>query len=162
MNKIIFLDIDGVLNSNKYYEECDKLEKDPILTTGLDIDEKCVENLKKIIKATNAKIVVSSSWRTIRKFELFKKYMEKQELPIYDVTPSLDGRGDEIRAWLEKNKEQVQDFILIDDDVFPDFNELIEKLIKTSFYKEGLEEKHVRQAIEMLGRTKQIDRDYER
>lgn len=46
-NKIIFLDIDGVVNIPNYQA----------------FDGACLENLYEIVKKTNAKIVVSSSWR---------------------------------------------------------------------------------------------------
>lgn len=48
MNKYIFLDIDGVLITEKGYGELDVF---------------CQLQLKNIVDVTNAKIVISSSWR---------------------------------------------------------------------------------------------------
>ena len=55
MRKIIFLDIDGVLNSVKYDRE--RTEKDG------NIDETRMVLLKELVDGTNAEIVLSSSWR---------------------------------------------------------------------------------------------------
>ena len=60
--KVIFLDIDGVLNSETFSKDNHKV----YLATGEikpDVDEKAVQRLVTIIKETNAKIVLSSSWR---------------------------------------------------------------------------------------------------
>ena len=54
--KIVFLDFDGVLNSVIYDRERDK-------STNTNIDESRVCLLKQIIDETNAKIVLSTSWR---------------------------------------------------------------------------------------------------
>ena len=55
--KVIFLDIDGVLNSEEYYESFPDGEFIP------PIDPVCVERLKRIVDRTGAKLILSSSWR---------------------------------------------------------------------------------------------------
>lgn len=163
-NKIIFLDIDGVLNSGEYWDIIKPYE-DKLTEMQREIDSECLDNLKKIVNVTKAKIVVISSWKnTTRKFREFKKYMFENGLNIYDTTKnSPEGginRGTEIRQWLEEHKDEVDKFIIIDDDIFPDYNELEEKLIKTEFYNgRGLELKHVEKAINMLGRYKEYDEE---
>ena len=60
--KVLFLDIDGVLNNDKTFEEV----HDYYVKTGyhkVEIGLDMVERLFKIIEATGAKIVLSSSWR---------------------------------------------------------------------------------------------------
>lgn len=65
--KIIFLDIDGVLNSEKFYEKRHRCyEKGIPFAVNWpfsDIDPDSVDILNKVIKATNARIVMSSTWR---------------------------------------------------------------------------------------------------
>jgi histidinol phosphatase-like enzyme len=51
--KVIFLDLDGVLNV--YCEDRDEF--------GCTFHSNFVDNLKRIIEKTGAKIVISSSWR---------------------------------------------------------------------------------------------------
>lgn len=58
MNKIIFLDIDGVLNSNFWNEEHQKEISD-----GSLIDEEKVKLLSILVNKTNGKIVLHSGWR---------------------------------------------------------------------------------------------------
>ena len=63
-DKIIFLDVDGVLNSQSYYIEWMRRRR-----VGVDydnsekeIDESCVKNLKEIVDKTGAAIVLSSTY----------------------------------------------------------------------------------------------------
>ena len=156
--KVIFLDIDGVLNSTQYWESIQD-EKKTMLEMESELDPKCIRNLKKIVDATNAKIVVTSTWkRIIRKMNKFERYIPQYGLHVYDKTPCHpDGaihRGDEIRQYLKEHKNEVDKFILIDDEEYPDFNELTNYLVKTNFYKDGLCESHVKEAIERLGKVK--------
>jgi hypothetical protein len=122
--KIIFLDIDGVLNYNNWYvsNEYQKLQWNE--DNELDIDPACAERINNICKATGAKIVISSDWR-------FSWYGTQLRLErgginpdyIYDKTPEriwfagLTGfdhsRGAEINDWLEVNK--CTNYIIIDD-----------------------------------------------
>ena len=162
--KVIFLDIDGVLNSDKYWESIKSYEKE-LTEMQREIDSECLNNLKKIVNITKAKIVITSSWKkTNRKYEEFKKYMIQNGISIYDKTPnslqSSVNRGEEIRTWLEEHKGEVDNFIIIDDEIYPDFNELEERLVKTDFYKErGIEKKHVEKAINMLVRDREYDEE---
>lgn len=71
--KVIFLDIDGVLNSDNFYEEIfrNKPENQLVTTNGVwrysydagGIDSRCVKWLNKVTNDTGAVIVVTSSWR---------------------------------------------------------------------------------------------------
>lgn len=103
--KVVFLDIDGVLNSE----------------SGEDmriLDPKAVALLKKLIEKHRAVIVVSSVWRKLdwpnRIIKAFKKAGWEQP-PIVDRTPILCSlRGEEIKLWLSQNDVEV--FVIIDDD----------------------------------------------
>lgn len=163
--KVIFLDIDGVLNSTQYWESIQD-EKRTMPEMEFELDPKCIMNLKKIVDATNAKIVVTSTWKRIpEKMNKFERYIPQYGLHVYDKTPCYPDaihRGDEIRQYLEKHRSEVDKFILIDDEEYPDFNELTNYLVKTNFYEYGLGQKHVKQAIQMLGRTIAKKEEYER
>lgn len=58
--KVIFLDIDGVLNSNDWYVKTRGIGG----YNGGDVDPKCIELINDLIDATGAKIIMSSSWRS--------------------------------------------------------------------------------------------------
>lgn len=164
--KIIFLDIDGVLNSQNYFI---KTHKDNLIyhkvydyqnveqyqkLKVLDLDFEKLELLKKIVGETNCKIVVTSSWRNLRFWPLVEEYLINKGLPIIDVTPCLNGRGEEIRTYLKEHGE-IENFIILDDERFRDFNELENYLVKTDFYGDGLTEEHVYDAIEILNSKKE-------
>lgn len=135
--KIIFLDIDGVLNSVETF--INRLSK-----KELEIEEEKVKILKEIIDKTNALIVLISSWKIFFDENLnpidFKaielvKLLNKYGISIYDKTPSLGNREKEIEKWLE-NKE-VFSFIIIDDDISC-YDKLKNSCIKT-YYSNNLE-----------------------
>ncbi len=101
--RIIFLDIDGVLNS--------------VRTGWFNFDMFAVNFLIWVFQLTGCKIVISSSWRHNHN----KKFWDKI-LPdcIHDdyMTPSIYGnkiRGDEIQLWLDKHPE-VERYLILDDD----------------------------------------------
>jgi hydroxymethylpyrimidine pyrophosphatase-like HAD family hydrolase len=114
--KIIFLDIDGVLNN--YGTRKDN-----------DIDPKNIEVLNNIVKNTGAKIVVSSTWRRHHTIESLSKILIEAGLigEVISFTPSLrsDGilRGNEIYEWMNKNEDVIgcrrsdfNEYVILDDD----------------------------------------------
>lgn len=107
MNKIIFLDIDGVLNV--YCEGRDKF--------GCTFHKHFEDNLKHIIDSTNAKIVISSTWR-MSGLKTMQDMWKHRNLAgqVIDITPIIHDRirGVEIQKWLDKNK--VSNYVIIDDD----------------------------------------------
>ncbi|MBE6665227.1 MAG: hypothetical protein E7603_03265 [Ruminococcaceae bacterium] len=150
--KVIFLDIDGVLNSSAYDRE--RKENDG------NIDETRLPLIKRVVDETQAKIVLSSSWRTHwnRNLSLCDSVGKDMtalfavyQLEIYDKTPVLSSndRAEEIRMWLDKNKT-VTHFVILDDNRFG-WGELLEYLVSTSYrIGRGLEEKHLLEAIRLL------------
>lgn len=63
---------------------------------------------------TDAKVVLSSSWRH---FDKGREEVEKQVVKCIDITGDSDNgfRGDEIKAWLDAHSE-VERYAIIDDD----------------------------------------------
>ena len=154
--KVIFLDIDGVLNSDEYL---DKVKKSDIQGIERDIDVGKVKLLKRAIDETGARVVLSSSWRYTRNARYLKELLANYEIRV-DSTPYIqDIRGLEIKKWLSEN-QGVEDFIILDDEIFDSFDEeLIKKLVKVSngngrSLGEGLLPKDVDEIIERLGRKK--------
>ncbi len=154
--KVIFLDIDGVLNSDEYL---DKVKNSDIQGIERDIDVGKVKLLKRAIDETGARVVLSSSWRYTRNARYLKELLANYEIRV-DSTPYIqDIRGLEIKKWLSEN-QGVEDFIILDDEIFDSFDEeLIKKLVKVSngngrSLGEGLLPKDVDEIIERLGRKK--------
>jgi HAD domain in Swiss Army Knife RNA repair proteins len=103
--KIIFLDIDGVLNSDKTPNP----RKFPYI-----VDKKLLRRLKKLLKRTNAKVVLSSSWRCDPVGLLAAKYWG---VPFIDVCPDKprSPRGKEMLEWLADHPKATR-FAIIDDE----------------------------------------------
>lgn len=59
----IFLDVDGVLNNKKHYKKQHKKYGGRFCCENMPFNPRSLKNLRKIVKKTNSKIVVSSSWR---------------------------------------------------------------------------------------------------
>jgi len=133
MQKILFLDIDGVLNTALWYGPKDN--KAPKDKWGYTFDPMSVANLKRIVDETGAEIVISSSWKCIG-LPMLRRMWKARKLPgrIIDATPdcmcdegmlNMDvdfdlidigaSRGYEIREWLSRHGEQVSHYAILDD-----------------------------------------------
>lgn len=130
MKKIVFLDIDGVLNSD-FWNKNHQRE----ISVGTLIDESKIKLLCKLIKDTDAQIILHSGWKywfdpdlrpLRREAENLKVLLEKEGLVISGVTPdhateeiknskkfSLVKAG-EILAWLEQHND-VDAWVVMDD-----------------------------------------------
>ncbi|HPY21478.1 MAG TPA: HAD domain-containing protein [Bacteroidales bacterium] len=137
MLKVIFLDFDGVLNSGDnstalHYLMCNNPDINRTFIAGVEFDERCVRWLRYIINCTDAKIVISSSWKFLYKLEELQSIWNELSLPgeIIGYTPCIDcefistfeedikpvERGKEIQRWLDLNK--VEKYCIIDDDYY--------------------------------------------
>ena len=156
--KIVFLDIDGVLNCQTSNSRCGAY-------IGIDNDK--VKRLRKIVETTNARIVLVSSWRSgwerVYKDDqnelanYLDRKLKRERLYILDkTTDSVWNRGEGIIKWIGSHK--VDEFIILDDEKF-DYADcgIISRLVKTSFYDDngGLQDEHVELAIDLL--TEQND-----
>lgn len=174
--KIIFLDIDGVLNTSLTFKRIQQ-EYDKNKIYHIEIDKFRLEYLKNIIDNTSAKIVLSSSWKlffykdekgiipTIQKTFILNQLLKKYGLEIFDLTP-IDTNGcreKEIEMWLNEN-ENIENFIIIDDNLKDLSKIYTEHLIKTKFTLEnasdktientcGLCNEHVVKAISILNKN---------
>ena len=161
--KVIFLDVDGVLNSNAYVDYTLKNNVKGILE---EIDPKTIEMLKYALDVTDAQIVVSSSWRNIRKFEQLKELFLRYGINLDEKTPVLGHeRGLEIKQYLEEHVD-IDQYLILDDDMFDSFDEeLRNNLILTKenhedhSYGDGLQIIHIEQIIKRFGRVKKKEHE---
>jgi len=134
--KILFLDIDGVLNSAAYF----KTRKTPRDAKPRDIDPLKVLLLHRILEDTDAKVVVSSSWRLHPDgLENVRKAVAPFE--VIGVTPRharFEHRHAEIKEWLDEHPE-VERYAILDDDNVASTGHG-ENFFKTEWYGEGLTE----------------------
>lgn len=158
--KVIFLDVDGVLNSDEYI---DRAKKSDLQGIERDIDVEKIKLLKKAINETGAKVVLSSSWRYTKNVKYLKELLARYGIFV-DSTPFIQNeRGLEIRQWLSENRG-VEDFIILDDEIFESYDEeLMKKLVKISNRNgyslgEGLRQDDIDEIIRRLGRKKSRDK----
>ena len=152
---IIFLDIDGVLNSYAYHKE-----------TENDLNLKSVDILSQIYHKFNCKIVLSSTWRELKDIpdesaqKMWKHLVDtlsKYNMEIYDITPTIkNNRPLEIATWLQNNS--CSNHVILDDD-FPllEYKKygLEKHVVKTIYFtyeieNGGLQEKHKDKAFKIL------------
>lgn len=141
--KIIFLDLDGVLNNWKH----------PDL-----IDEENALILRKVIDKSGAKIVLTSSnkysfqregLKSIEGsyLEKYVKVLKRLGIYIYDVTPYIDeDKSKEIKAYLDSNPF-VTSFVIIDDELVDE--SLWKYQVYIDLYK-GLQEEHIKPCLDIL------------
>lgn len=149
--KVIFLDVDGVLNNNAYIQfMVDHLR---VQRPGYHLlDPLCVMRLNKIVAATGAELVLSSTWRILYTVDEFNMVAGRQGVPkIIDSTERhvRPPRGKEIQTWLDAHDE-VETFIILDDD--DDMAHLRDRLVLVKNWI-GLQDQDVEKAINMLNET---------
>ena len=157
--KIIFLDIDGVLcviesDAKQAFQRLAKGEG-----SSPSLNSKCISVLNRIIKKTDAKVVISSSWRLHYPLENIKKALEKHGFvgEIIGATPNawrhpeIDyvARGNEIQQWLNEHPE-VEKFVILDDET-DEMRHLLPKCVVTQgVFSKGLSCKHAKLVLEHL------------
>lgn len=169
---IIFLDIDGVLNSE---ESVNEVYQENFSTRWTHLPhKKHIKILDKIIDITKSKIVISSTWRRTQRWyqlgDLLYLAGLKNADVIFDSTPILNKkRGLEIQAWLDeydslpytqldndnkfiytsqKTKSwDIESFVILDDDT--DMEHLMDRLVHINSY-DGLSETDIQKVLEIL------------
>lgn len=146
--KVLFLDVDGVLNHEAVYLEGG---------THPRLDAACLARLKRVLEITGAVIVLSSSWRFYIADRHLAPAFDWAGIPRWiDVTPRApDGhRGTEVAAWLREHQLRervaVERYAIIDDD--SDFLPSQQsQFVHTSFREGGLTDAMADRLIEILG-----------
>lgn len=111
MRKILFLDIDGVLNSAK---TCCAFGGYPMAMSHIAaFDQAAIRLIQRLCDSAGVQIVLSSAWRNDAEWETYGPALG---LPIIGRTPSFLGpRGREIQKWLEDHPG-VEQYAIVDDD----------------------------------------------
>ena len=187
--KVIFLDCDGVINGYGKFTDvifaiADKLHLTKTLGKHYDIfgvHKHKVKLLSKIVKSTNAKIVLSSSWRygweliedgncipKTKQDKLLRDTLKRYGMEVYSRTGTVakdeyntSWREYEINEWLNSH-DNIESFVVLDDEQFDLQSFVGNRLVRTSEKdyicgrveeESGLKRKHVKQAIKILNQN---------
>jgi hypothetical protein len=148
--KILMLDIDGVLNSHVWFEKmkCDALSRRPIHHM---IDPECVARLNRLLDLSGADVVISSTWRIVHILGEINHALKEKGFTgrIIGKTPKYLGtRGAEIQAWLTAHGGDADQMVILDDN--SDMAHLAPRLVLTS-WSVGLTDADVDRAIALFG-----------
>jgi len=172
--KVLFLDIDGVLNSEEHFYNNHIARTEAAHKDGDDkyndinyiwplghLSEDLINYLNMIVEMTGCHIVISSTWRIGNTPEQIGKYLKVKGFlyasRIIDCTgqDSKNARGGEIQNWLDEHPEVTQYVILDDDsaDIIGDYTtkKHPKNFVHTDFMW-GLQDVDVEQAIKILNR----------
>ena len=168
MDRFLFLDFDGVLNTGRYAKRMAQERVDPFDEFGAMFDPEAIANLKIIVEQTDCKIILSTTWRNegiMRMRELWKE----RNLPgeIFSMTPILlstsfqdamngemmgmplrESKALEINAWIYQNAGRDYRYVILDDEDYF-FPKQQEHLVLTD-ETEGLTELKAQKAIWIL------------
>jgi hypothetical protein len=138
--KVLFLDFDGVLNSESYFRHLKNTDK-PIKEQKEALCPMLIGNLIALMEAVpDMKIVISSTWRCYFPLPWLQAtlggYGVDQTRIIDTTDPKMDrswgfSRGECIQAWLSQHPEVTQ-YAVVDDD--PDMEEVKHRFVKTSMW----------------------------
>lgn len=112
--RVLFLDIDGVLNSTRTALALGGIPHDLRPEDVSKLDPVALALIRNLCRAAGLSVVVSSSWRILHHWDAIGRALN---LPTMDATPRCPTgfRGDEVRAWLAAHPE-VRDWAAVDDD----------------------------------------------
>ena len=164
--RIVFLDVDGVLNC---ISTADRYQG------FIGIDSELVGNLAEFMRRSSKEeetvIVLSSSWRIGQDregakipggYQYLMDKLAEYGLSIYDDTPRLvwgvrgrSRRGREIAGWLYNNRDkEISGYVVLDDELFADLDKyhISPHLVRTSFDDEdgGFRKKHINEALKLI------------
>ena len=136
MKKIIFLDFDGVLNTEHNQNMLMYHGKPWKDTQGAFFDPDAVAALKRIVEETGADIVIESSWKYLG-LEAMQQMWSDRDMPgnVIDATPSYASdkwllnadpddvdpgrtqwKGVEIASWTADTLHEDARYVIIDDE----------------------------------------------
>lgn len=182
--KVVFLDIDGVLNDRNILanarHETITIDKAEWLRSM--IGQLYVDRVKKIIEQTGAKIVLSSAWRRMFKsldeIKLFMKDIGFNPNDVIGETPNGHPparalalgsaatyptyRGLEIQKFISDWEGEEIDSIVILDDMKPEqFCHLAHRLIQTEGWNVGITDEDVEKAIELFNQPDNTHKQFD-
>lgn len=143
MTRVLFLDVDGVLNRTGFH---------PGTSVGLRswIEVELANRLSAVLATTGAQVVLSSAWRRGRDLLHLRDELAAAGVVcvLLGVTPSRDGeRWREIEAWMTDHAVAPNSVVIVDDGY--DMGPLESRFVRTSPLN-GLDEDAARAILELF------------
>lgn len=165
--KIIFLDIDGVVNSAKYFDselfkqQSSGRSDSQILLVDhyLHLDPDAIKLINDLVDKSGATVVLSSMWRFKYNIEEMTDMLQKRGATfiIKNKTPNIRRRmsevvhrGDEVKAFLSSLEKQPSSFVILDD--VDNMGNLKNNLVLTK-YETGVTLEDIELALTILNRA---------
>jgi hypothetical protein len=167
--RILFLDIDGVLNDSSFLQQANfaRNEKRKIssLLNSLSeaetlrafdlshINSDNVSVLNDIVEQADCHVVISSTWRVLHTIDEIASLLAERGFlypeRVIDMTDTGPGiRGKQIQRWLLANWDNVDGICILDDE--DDMDPFLPWLVKTDMFAGGLLKRHVQFAVNLL------------
>jgi hypothetical protein len=149
--RVIFLDVDGCLNTPLTWGRRPEIHA---------IEGVLVKRVSDLADATNAVVVISSTWRVLHPLADLKTWLYhrgfRQVSKIIDITPDHPWpavRQDEILAWIDTAPRTVTSFVVLDDDTVgdKDWSKVVNNMILIN-PQTGITDADCRAATEILTR----------
>lgn len=145
--KVLFLDIDGVLNSERSAWAFGGFPHGFDPANMAKFDHVAIALIRKVCEETECSVVLSSTWRLLHSVH---ECANGLGLPIFDKTPGGGGnRGKQIQEWLDEHPE-VTEYAIVDDD-----SDMLDsqrgRFVRTNV-KEGLSLANYGDLLRILGR----------
>lgn len=121
--RTIFLDFDGVLNTDEICEQSGRSHSHPLFSPQQHLSTELVTAVHEVVQSTDAQVVISSTWRRTYDVRCLRAFLWgcgfRETDRIVGVTPRLKGlpRSEEIAAWLrDRGSARPKSFAIVDDD----------------------------------------------
>lgn len=150
MKKLLFLDIDFVLNSHRWDLQRSAANH-PYIPYYSEIDPSCLILLEEILKLEpQVDVVISSSWRDDLSLQQFKDLFSQFNFPVHKiiaVTEPLIDKAKAIENYLKTNP--CTSFVILDDDfLFPMDHPYFKNFYKVT--KAGLRKEDIAPVLKIL------------
>ena len=164
VEKVVMLDIDGVLNSTRAMTACREFNSDicPPFHVPLDGDRVGAGLVNRACRETSAKIVVISTWLYMVGLDFTMDWLARigidPDLFHNDPTVRYEHDQDKSKAveeWLARHPTVTTDnLVVIDDDatLFVDHSKLRKRRIAVT-EDDGIQLRHYKRVIQLLGKA---------
>lgn len=163
MDKVLFLDFDGVITTSGTYKKATVIQvpqawgpSEPMWPNPIElISPLLVANVSEVCLQAGAGIVFTSDWRAKYKQEQLQSWLHEcgldQSIPFYGNTCFLGHRGEEILCFVEENSLKKENFVILEDE--QDVTPFRGRQVQTFFNgpRQGFTERHVRIALRLFG-----------